>query len=560
MIMIFTGSFETISGQALHELLINEVMADPSPVIGLPNQEYIELLNRSTDTINLLNCWIVIGEDSVRIRENFRLTPDSVIILCKTSAVNELQNFGACLGIPSFPSINNDYDLIVILGPDLQTIHALKYANSLHSNTLKSQGGWSIELSDPTLPCNFQNNYKSSIDPSGGTPGRRNSDLQRLTDNDPPRIRGTYLKDSLLLLISFSESLDSISASRIEAYKLSGQQKILKAEVLPPLFDQVTLFLATKPPEQVFTISADGLKDCAGNNMDPNLEAKAAGVSVPSSGDLVINEVLFNPSSGGSDYVEIFNSSQKSFDLRKLIICGRNNAGELSDAVPISPEPRMIFPGEFVAISADTRFIRMEYNSLDDFLSEVPKLPSLPDDKGIIVLTDEQGNMIDELQYDKKWHHPFLKNEDGISLERLDAGSPTNSSSNWTSCASEIKGTPGKINSQSLANNEIKGGIRIDRKIFSPDNDGFEDFLFINYGFDQPGVMGSIRIYNVHGQPEKVLLNNELLPVSGLVRWNGSNEKNLPSPTGLYIIDAMFHSATGRKIKFREAVTLAKRF
>jgi hypothetical protein len=560
MMTLFMGTSQTLMGQALHDLLINEVMADPSPAIALPNQEYIELLNRSSDTIHLQNWGIIIGNDSLRIRENYLLAPDSMVILCKTSAVKDLQNFGACVGIPSFPSINNDKDLIAILSPDHRTIHAFGYDLSFHSNTLKLQGGWSIELSDPTQPCNFHKNYKSSKDPSGGTPGRKNSDLQKITDNDPPRITETYLKDSFLLRIRFSEPIDSITASKIDAYKFSGQQKILRAEVLPPLFDQVILFLATNPPDHVFTISADGIKDCAGNNSDPNLAAKAAIISIPVPGDLVINEVLFNPSSGGSDYVEIFNRSQKSFDLNKLIISGRNNVGDLDDAVQITTEHRMIFPGEIFAVSTDIKFLQMEYNQEEEYLCEVSRMPSMPDDKGVVVLTDEQGNVIDELHYDKTWHHPFLKNEDGISLERLDAGSPTNSPSNWTSCATIIRGTPAKINSQSLANNEIKGGIRIDKKIFSPDNDGFEDFLVVNYAFDEPGIMGNIRIYNVYGQPEKVLMNNELLPVSGWIKWDGSNEKKQPSHKGLYILDAVFHTVSGKKIKFRESITLAKRF
>ncbi|MGZ5253793.1 MAG: lamin tail domain-containing protein [Flavitalea sp.] len=554
------GSYQTLCGQALHDLLINEIMADPSPVIGLPNQEYVELLNRSHDTINLQNCWIIIGNDSVRIRENYWLPPDSVILLCKTSALNELKYFGACIGIPSFPSINNESDLIAILSHDLRTIHAIPYDVSFQSNRVKSQGGWSIELTDPALPCMIGNNYKSSTDPSGGTPGRKNSNPQNLKDNDPPRMISSYMKDSMILLIHFTEPVDSTFASDIDAFKLSDQLKVLKAEVLPPLFDKVKIFLGSKPPDHVFTVSAELIKDCAGNLSEPNITVKAAIVNKPDSGDLVINEVLFNPSTGGSDYVEIFNRSQKSFDLNKLIIAGRNNVGDLDDGINISAEPLMIYPGEFRAVSTDIKFLEMDYGTASGHLNKVSQLPSMPDDKGIVVLTDEQGKVLDELHYDKSWHHPFLKNEDGISLERLDPGSATNTPSNWTSCATEIKGTPGKVNSQSLANNGIKGGIKIDKKIFSPDNDGFEDFLLLNYSFDQSGVMGSIRIYNVNGQQIRVLLNNELLPVSGWIKWDGSNENKQPCLTGLYILDAVFHTATGKKIKFREAITLAKRF
>ncbi|MDZ7848102.1 MAG: lamin tail domain-containing protein [Owenweeksia sp.] len=57
--------------------------------------------------------------------------------------------------------------------------------------------------------------------------------------------------------------------------------------------------------------------DCNGNvgALDTLLFALP---SLPQAGELIINELLFNPPSGGADFVEIYNHSDKYFDLSNL--------------------------------------------------------------------------------------------------------------------------------------------------------------------------------------------------------------------------------------------------
>src|SRR5690349_24924096 len=48
-------TFIDIGQAAPFELLITEIMADPTPVISLPDAEYIEIYNPTTHTFNLSN-------------------------------------------------------------------------------------------------------------------------------------------------------------------------------------------------------------------------------------------------------------------------------------------------------------------------------------------------------------------------------------------------------------------------------------------------------------------------------------------------------------------------
>ena len=79
---------ESASGQAeRYDIVINEILADPSPVVGLPNCEFIELRNNSKQSINLYKWKIDNGSTTGTIATEFILGPDSLVILCSKSKV-----------------------------------------------------------------------------------------------------------------------------------------------------------------------------------------------------------------------------------------------------------------------------------------------------------------------------------------------------------------------------------------------------------------------------------------------------------------------------------------
>ena len=555
-LLIFVCWLQIGYGQALHDLVISEVMADPSPQIGLPNQEYVEILNRSKDTIDLFGLYFIAGNDTCRIKEHSLALPGDNIILCKTSAFHELKPFGKCMAVPSFPSINNEEEILAILSTDKRTLHALEYRLDQHSNAVKQRGGWSIEMSDYQRPCITENNFLSSIDPTGGTPGRNNSVLQPIQTTLKPL--NAFMIDSMTLMLRFSESVDSFHATKLSSYRFSKPIEANRIEVVPPLFNKVIIRL-DKPLAGAINLESMSLLDCSGKPFEEKI-ILASSLSKPVKGDIVINELMFNPASGGSDYAEIFNVSARSFDLRKLMIAGKNSSGTIQVASPLSFEEIAIYPGEYKVISTNKYDLTNAFHTSEDNICLVNDFPSLPDDMGTVILADEQGNILDEVSYHHEWHNPFITEESGIALERLDPSKFSNDGSNWTSASSLLKGTPGKMNSQNIASGSWSGGISVEQTIFSPDNDGIDDQLIIKYGFKEPGMMGNIRVYNVHGYAIINLMNNQLLPSTGWARWDGQDSKGQKCPPGLYIINASFHSNTGTVIKFREAITLAKRF
>ena len=59
------------------------------------------------------------------------------------------------------------------------------------------------------------------------------------------------------------------------------------------------------------------------------------------------------PKSGGYDFVEFYNRSNKIFDANKLYIANRNSSGVISSTRLISTIPYYIFPGDYIVVTED---------------------------------------------------------------------------------------------------------------------------------------------------------------------------------------------------------------
>ena len=545
------------------DIVIDELFPDPSPVIGLPAYEFIELKNISRSPVNLKGWKLTDGTSTATINVNYIIQPDSFLIVCSNTAVSSFSSLGPVLGVTSFPSLNNDADNIILYAPNGAVIHAVSYNMQWYHNDVKSEGGWTLEMIDPHNPCGGLNNWTSSTDNSGGTPGRKNAVDAENPDQQPPALLRTYSLNDTTVIAVFEEPIDSASAAVTAHYSIDnglGAPKWVRPQA--PFFTEVQLILSSSLQNQkVYTLTVSDITDCANNTIGQLHKARAALTAPSDSTMIVINEILFDPIRDGYDYIELYNKSNHTVDLNQLYLCNRSSSGALSNIKQLAATPYLFFPGEHLAFTTNKRWVLQNYVAkYPENIIEVTQLPSFPDDKGIAVLTNQKGDILDELQYDSKWHFGLLSNKEGVALERINYHSPTQNKNNWTSAASTARyGTPGYANSQLRVSNIAMGTFNITPKIFSPDNDGYEDQITINYNFSSGGNVANINVYDVQGRVVRALAKSALLGTSGYFRWDGLDEKLNKLPVGAYIIVSEIFNQDGKKQLFKNTVTLARK-
>jgi hypothetical protein len=547
---------------ARYDVLISEILADTDPSAGLPNSSFIELRNRSTHAISLKGWTLEIGKNSLRITTDQKLGPDSLLILCSTAAAAAYRNYGSVLPITGFPALPDKGGTIALYSNDHRTIHAVDYSVGDYHNDLKSEGGWSLEMIDASRPCLARDNWTASTDPGGGTPGKRNSVEGRVDDEDPPHALRTFPPDSLHLLVLFDKTLDSESASIPYRYHLVGGPPVLAARPQPPFFRSVMLDLSGPlTREKTCEVTVAGVEDCSGNLLSPQASLRAGLPADPNPGGLVINEVLFNPMPDGTDYVELLNTGGSVLDAGSLYIGNRGRQGQLQSPAACSPDPFLLFPGDHYVVSGDPAAVARSYLvKHPELLSTAISMPSMPDAEGTVVITDRQGRVLDELHYAESWHFALISDPEGVSLERIDPDGATQDAKNWHSAAADIgHGTPTWLNSQSRVADSIGTMWDIGPAVFSPDMDGWDDFLTLNYRFPDPGWTCSLTIYDMGGRPVRWLCRNELCGREGYFRWDGLDEGRRQPGYGAYIVVADCFNLQGRRQVYRKKVAIAGR-
>jgi len=546
-----------------YDVVMDELFPDPTPVIGLPDAEFIELKNISSVAINLYNWQVSDGTSTATIKTNFILQPDSFVVICGTSALTSYANYGPAIAVASFPSLNNDGDMISLLSPEGLTIHVVSYNKSWYQNEVKSDGGWTLEMIDTKMPCIGFDNWKASTDAKGGTPGQQNSADGNNKDDQPPSLLRTYTIDSVTIIAVFDKSLDSNSAVPSSNYQLdNGIGNPVSAVPQLPLFNEVLLKLSVKmDAKMVYQLTVNNITDCAGNAINMMNTAKAGLPVTADSTSIVINEILFNPKSGGYDYAELYNRSDEVIDLKQLYIANKDAQGALASIKQLGNASYLFFPGEYLALTENSQWVKENYVvKHPDKIIELSALPSLPDDNGNIVLVNQLGNIVDELYYDHKWHFPLIADEDGVALERIDYNQPTQNQNSWTSAASTAGfGTPTYQNSEFRADLKLKATIDVQPKLFSPDNDGNEDYCFINYRVTEPGNVANISIFDAAGRPVRYLIKNATLALTGNFRWDGLDDTQHKLPVGMYIVLTEIFNLQGKTRQFKSVVTLAGR-
>lgn len=546
-----------------YDILINEIMADPSPVVDLPEYEYLELFNTLSHSVNL-NGWKLLIGSSEKVFGDITIESEGYLILAKESAAASFEPYGNFYGFGSFTLTNSGQDLVLVSKEGYE-ISTVSYTDEWYNNYEKQDGGWSLEQIDPENICSGAENWMAGYDPRGGSPGKVNSvdtDLHLL----PKPIKFEML-DNRKIQLTFSQKMDSISMITNSYFMVDNQ-----------VGEPTSIFFSGfKPQKAVLTFSDDfqmgttykmtlssQIKNCRGDEMGKDTVLVFGLPEDPETMDIVINEVLFNPLGDGVDFVELFNASFKVIDLGSMQI----GSVRISPPNPpdttfysISEEQFLLVPGTYICLTSSPIKVKEQYftQNPNGFL-KVDPFPALNNDDGSVLLTTNGNIMIDAFDYTEEMQYPLLVYVDGVSLERSGFLQATNDKTNWHSAAESVGfATPAYQNSQFIGEHEIDETIVVEPEIFSPDNDGYNDLLSIKYQFEQPGFMMTIDIYNSRGYPVRKLVNNQYLGVSGSVNWDGIQDDNTKAAVGIYVIFIQVFDLDGNVKQFKKPVVLASR-
>ncbi len=556
---------QVISKAQPYDIIISEFMADPTPSRGLPEAEFIELYNRTANKyFNLKDYRIMNGKDTTLLKSDTIKPQQYKIIYKKASDIN-FGKFGDTIPVSKLGSLSNPQDLFYLISSKDTVIDAANYDLTLYQDSKKAIGGYTLERTKVSSPCNPMG-WVASDKSNGGTPGKVNSVLPILSDSFPLEIERYYLGTDNLVIV-FNKSLSRKSALDTIHYKLlEANSKITPIKIDSPLFNVVQFKIspALTANSSYHLLVKNSLKDCldsSSRRKNDTLLLKLSEKLIRN--DLVVNEILTNPETGGSRFIELYNNSNKVFDVSKLKI---GNDTTASDNIKISSD-MLILPREYIVFTDNPLYIQKRYNAVA-FRKRIlkQKLPAWNDNADNVTLSFTDGTktiILDSFNYQKSWHNPLLANTEGVSLERVNPKDTSVLSSNWQSAAQTVGyATPAQKNSQlDTSNNKPTNQVfSLQKKTFSPDSDGFEDFLSLNYRFDKGGYSATIHIFTDKGKLVKTLIPNGSLNTEGSIIWEGDTDEGQTARAGIYILSIEWVHKNGQVQRTKLPCVLTGRF
>ena len=544
------------------DVVINEIMADPSPQVGLPNYEYIELYNQTDVTVSMDNWVLTIGSGD-KLFGHVSIAPNGYLIVAKEDAEQDLSAYGPFYGFSSF-SLTNSGQILELRNDRGDLISAVTYSDNWYKDPDKEDGGWSLEQINPENICSGGDNWQAAEEPKGGTPGTQNSVYSDLILY--PEVAHFELFANNIVHLYYNQAMNPESMAETTAYTVNkdiGNPSAVYTNTDQPDFAELYFTRAFQPGTVYEMMISSSVKNCRDMEMLHDTLIAFGLAETADTGDVVINELLFNPWTNGVDYVEIYNRSLKIIDLSVLqlgtVKYSPPNPPDTS-FYPIIHQQTILVPGAYALLTSSPATVEKQYVTSDPnvFLKTDP-FPAYNNDEGTAILSTYTGEILDLFTYSEDMHYPLLNYVDGVSLERINFESPTDNRNNWHSAAESVGfGTPGVRNSQFTESSpDAEDQIMVEPEIFSPDNDGYNDVVSIKYTFEQPGYNMTVDVYDAHGRLVRKLVNNEYLGTSGAVNWDGIQDDNTKAPVGIYVFYVQIFDLSGNVKHYKKTCVLA---
>lgn len=350
--------------------------------------------------------------------------------------------------------------------------------------------------------------------------------------------------------IDFNELLDStkLEVSNFELNGVNPESMSLRGTTVELVFKELV-------SDTELILEGKGIRDLAGNTT--SLELKFQYHKYTSS-DLVISELLFNPVIGGSDYIEIYNTTSVALDSDDLLFVSFDL--ETGDTV----QSKGLDTSLVIEANTYCVFTEDKEHLLQNYVIENPNyvieldIPSMNDDEGIVGLF-RNGLLLDNVHYSKDFHAPFLSDEEGVSLERINLSVSGEVESNWYSASESSNwGTPTERNSAIRQTGFSNYELDTDR--ISPDGDGYQDFALLSYSNVELGTLVSVFIYDRNGIRVNSLYQNYSIVGSGRLKIDAVKSSGILLPPDIYVLLIESFNSNGETESIKRILTVNARF
>ena len=555
-----TATIGILAGLSPGKVVINEVMYAPKS----PEPEWIELLNTSTDTVELRGDTIRTNSSSVSLTE-FRMAPGSFLVVTSQDSLlrlsRPLQTSSIAIFPAALPTLSNSGGTLQLRDARGTLIDSFVFSPTF-GGIATTTHSLSLERFAPELPANDTSTVKSSVDSAGATPGAPNS-IRRLDDDLAILRTSATVSQSSNATVSVTlyntgrKRIDSVSInvvsldppSTVPLYTLTRQVSIAPADSFVVSMD----LSLPRYGKNTLNISADHLGDQRPSN---DTSALTLFYPIPAHG-LPINEVMFAPLTSSSQWIEFYNATTLPIETGSLLLRITKNPTSQYFHVP----SRTFSPRSYFVLAADSAL----FNSFPQ-LSQNPNvlfvgrssLGLSGSNCGISVLNPD-STFIDSVYSNAQWN--LISSSSGTSIERISLDQSGLDSTNWQPSIALLGGTPAAKNSVSFASSSSSSmDLKITPNPFTPDGDGIGDVASLAFTTGSTSEASvTARVQDMEGRVVRTLALDLRTYLSGTLAFDGKRDDGRLLPIGLYIISIDAKDDLGITRSTRAGVSIAKR-
>lgn len=540
------------------DLVITEIMVDPTPALDSLDFEYLEVYNRRPTSI-FLNQWkFWVNQKSITLPD-VTIEPGAFFVFSPNNTRLSGRSQTHWMELPLFPSLPNNGAVLAITDNQNQVVFSMCYQKSWYGSSFKADGGWSLENRDASCLFAAPYNWTASVHPDGGTPGFENSVDGVCPDQLQPVCESVQVLSEDTLELSWNKTMDLKSLSNIDCIQIFPEKTLVKA-LIPqfPEYRKVLVVLSDPLEEGVdYQLKINQVSDVSGflareTLLDfglPDASKKA---------DWKINEFLYDPIPGGCDYVEIVNAGKSWLALSELVLSVQEAPQQWGKAHRVTDLKISCAPGSvwLLSLSSDTVFKSGGFPVAPNCL-DMNSFPSLNNSGGTLGLLALNGLLLDKVTFGDHLHHPTLSNTEGVALERRNPLFPSEKNATWISApANHHYGSPGFKNAQWIDTFTTQFfGLHVHQTWFTPNHDGLDDRLSMSVQL-QDRELCNLYVFNLSGQLIRILARNALIGRSEYIEWDGTDAKGQVVDCGRYILYMERFQSSGRVEVEKRVVSL----